>query len=144
MAVAGLLLAFASPGRPVHDVVDAGLRGEDERGEEAAGLVARQRDQPTMAGRGSPFSASRPCSVARVTARRTVHAEGTGGFAGAYPWIAKTTGWVNHFYVYAVDADFGTFFVKFCSYFPTTPSCVSTGTSGLNARRRRRAWGSPP
>ena len=92
MAVAGLLLAFASPGRPVHDVVDAGLRGEDERGEEAAGLVARQRDQPTMAGRGSPFSASRPCSVARVTARRMVHADGTGGFAGAYPWIVKTTG----------------------------------------------------
>ena len=25
---------------------------------------------------------------------------------------------VNHFYVYAVDADFGPFFVKFCSYFP--------------------------
>jgi hypothetical protein len=25
---------------------------------------------------------------------------------------------VNHFYVYAVDADFGPFFVKFASYFP--------------------------
>ena len=25
---------------------------------------------------------------------------------------------VNHFYVYAVDADFGPFFIKFCSYFP--------------------------
>ena len=25
---------------------------------------------------------------------------------------------VNHFYVYAVDADFGPFFLKFCSYFP--------------------------
>jgi hypothetical protein len=36
----------------------------------------------------------------------------------AYPWIVKTTGVVNHFYVYAVDADFGPFFVKFCSYFP--------------------------
>lgn len=47
-----------------------------------------------------------------------MHADGTGGFAGAYPWIVKTTGWVNHFYVYAVDADFGTFFVEFCSYFP--------------------------
>jgi hypothetical protein len=30
----------------------------------------------------------------------------------------KTTGVVNHFYVYAVDADFGPFFLKFCSYFP--------------------------
>jgi hypothetical protein len=30
----------------------------------------------------------------------------------------KSTGVVNHFYVYAVDDDFGPFFVKFCSYFP--------------------------
>jgi hypothetical protein len=36
----------------------------------------------------------------------------------SYPWIVKTTGMVNHFYVYAVDADFGPFFLKFCSYFP--------------------------
>jgi hypothetical protein len=35
-----------------------------------------------------------------------------------YPWIVKTTGVVNHFYIYAVDADFGPFFLKFCSYFP--------------------------
>ena len=25
---------------------------------------------------------------------------------------------VNHFYVYAVDGDFGPFFLKFCTYFP--------------------------
>jgi hypothetical protein len=36
----------------------------------------------------------------------------------AYPWIVKTTGVVNQFYVYAVDADFGPFFLKFGSYFP--------------------------
>ncbi|HZE16178.1 MAG TPA: hypothetical protein VE197_10970, partial [Mycobacterium sp.] len=30
----------------------------------------------------------------------------------------KATGVVNQFYVYAVDADFGPFFIKFCSYFP--------------------------
>ena len=36
----------------------------------------------------------------------------------SYPWIVKTTGFVNHFYLYAVDADFGPFFLKFCSYFP--------------------------
>src|SRR4051812_6405396 len=32
----------------------------------------------------------------------------------AYPWIVRATGVVNHFYVYAVDADFGPFFLKFC------------------------------
>src|SRR4051795_6348899 len=36
----------------------------------------------------------------------------------SYPWIVKTTGVVNHFYFYCVDADFGPFFLKFCSYFP--------------------------
>src|SRR5688572_16800483 len=36
----------------------------------------------------------------------------------AYPWIVRSTGVVNHFYVYAVDADFGPFFLKFCTYFP--------------------------
>ena len=36
----------------------------------------------------------------------------------AYPWIVRSTGVVNQFYVYAVDADFGPFFLKFCSYFP--------------------------
>ena len=35
-----------------------------------------------------------------------------------YPWIVKSTGMVNHFYVYCLDEDFGPFFVKFCSYFP--------------------------
>ncbi|MGH2651348.1 MAG: hypothetical protein ACRDHK_09075, partial [Actinomycetota bacterium] len=35
-----------------------------------------------------------------------------------YPWIVRATAMVNHFYVYAVDDDFGPFFLKFCSYFP--------------------------
>src|SRR5437764_3636192 len=36
----------------------------------------------------------------------------------AYPWIVRSTAMVNHYYVYAVDRDFGPFFLKFCSYFP--------------------------
>src|ERR1700737_3291694 len=36
----------------------------------------------------------------------------------SYPWIAADTGVVNHFYFYCLDADFGPFFLKFCSYFP--------------------------
>jgi hypothetical protein len=35
-----------------------------------------------------------------------------------YPWIVKTTSMVNHFYFYCVDADFGPFFLKYCTYFP--------------------------
>jgi len=36
----------------------------------------------------------------------------------SYPWIVTSTGVVNQFYFYCVDADFGPFFLKFCSYFP--------------------------
>ncbi|MHB1717673.1 MAG: hypothetical protein ACYCV5_10155 [Acidimicrobiales bacterium] len=35
-----------------------------------------------------------------------------------YPWIVRATIFVNHYYFYCVDADFGPFFIKFCSYFP--------------------------
>jgi len=35
-----------------------------------------------------------------------------------YPWIVRSTAMVNQYYVYAVDRDFGPFFLKFCSYFP--------------------------
>ena len=38
----------------------------------------------------------------------------------AYPWIVPATAMVNQFYIYAVDADFGPFFIKFGSYFPYT------------------------
>jgi hypothetical protein len=36
----------------------------------------------------------------------------------AYPWLVRSTAMVNHFYFYAVDADFGPFFLKFGTYFP--------------------------
>ena len=35
-----------------------------------------------------------------------------------YPWIVRSTAMVNNYYIYAVDHDFGPFFLKFCSYFP--------------------------
>jgi hypothetical protein len=36
----------------------------------------------------------------------------------AYPWIVRSTGVINQFYLYCVDTDFGPFFLKFSSYFP--------------------------
>jgi len=36
----------------------------------------------------------------------------------SYPWIVRSTAMVNQYYLYAVDRDFGPFFLKFCSYFP--------------------------
>ncbi len=35
-----------------------------------------------------------------------------------YPWIVRRSARVNNYYIYAVDRDFGPFFLKFCSYFP--------------------------
>ena len=35
-----------------------------------------------------------------------------------YPYVVETTAYVNYYYVYAVDAEVGPFFLKFCSYFP--------------------------
>ena len=54
---------------------------------------------------------------------RTERRRNTNG--DSYPWIVRSTGVVNQFYVYAVDADFGPFFLKFCSYFPYTNTNVS-------------------
>jgi len=35
-----------------------------------------------------------------------------------YAWLVKSSAMVNQYYIYAVDRDFGPFFLKFCSYFP--------------------------
>jgi hypothetical protein len=45
----------------------------------------------------------------------------------AYPWIVTAIAMVNHFYFYAVDDDFGPFFLKFCSYFPYTARLCING-----------------
>lgn len=45
----------------------------------------------------------------------------------SYPWIVKSTAMVNQFYIYAVDRDFGPFFLKFCSYFPYTAKLCING-----------------
>ena len=37
-----------------------------------------------------------------------------------YPWLVRSTAMVNQYYIYAVDRDFGPFFLKFSSYFPYT------------------------
>ena len=69
----------------------------------------------------------------------------------SYPWIVKTTGLVNHFYFYCVDADFGPFFLKFCSYFPYNAKLCLNGNEWAKRQAAKAgigftAWttGSPP
>jgi hypothetical protein len=76
-------------------------------------------------------------SLFRTEKRR--HADGT-----SYPWIVKTTGLVNHFYVYAVDADFGPFFLKFCSYFPYNARLCINGNHWAQRQAARAGIGFEP
>jgi hypothetical protein len=54
--------------------------------------------------------------------QRRFHADGS-----SYAWLAKTSALVNYFYFYCVDADFGPFFLKFCTYFPYTAKLCING-----------------
>ena len=50
---------------------------------------------------------------------RTFRTEGRRNDRGeTYPWIVASTAMVNQYYFYAVDEDFGPFFLKYSSYFP--------------------------
>jgi hypothetical protein len=53
----------------------------------------------------------------KATVPRTVRKR-FGPGEGTIPWVDYTTALVNFYYFYAVDEDFGPFFIKFCSYFP--------------------------
>ena len=44
-----------------------------------------------------------------------------------YPWLVWSTAMVNHWYWYAVDRDFGPFFLKVCTYFPYTVKVCLNG-----------------
>jgi len=61
-----------------------------------------------------------------------------------YPWIVRTTAMVNHFYVYAVDAEFGPFFIKFCSYFPYTAKLCINGNEWAKRQAAKAGIGFEP
>jgi hypothetical protein len=102
--IAGLYRFAADGGIPLVDFVK-GQRKDDVAQEFLVGF-----DRPE----GVLFigRAQEKAPVFRTEKRRNLTTGAT------YPWIVKTTGMVNHFYIYALDADFGPFFLKFCSYFP--------------------------
>ena len=55
--------------------------------------------------------------------QRRYHADGS-----SYAWLVKTSALVNYFYFYCVDADFGPFFIKFCTAM-SCPSCRPSSPS---------------
>lgn len=45
---------------------------------------------------------------------------------GSYAWLVRSTAFINFFYFYCVDDDFGPFFLKFSTFFPFTAKlCVN-------------------
>ncbi len=55
-----------------------------------------------------------------------------------YPWLVRSTAMVNQYYFYAVDRDFGPFFLKFCSYFPYNAKLCLNGHEYLKRQLTRR------
>jgi hypothetical protein len=118
----GLSIASTAPLAPISEAFGAAMRRfAGERGVPWIDFVKGQRKDEIMHAHLAAFTAKEgvlfigraqeKTALFRTEKRR--NAEGV-----AYPWIVKATGVVNHFYIYAVDADFGPFFLKFCSYFP--------------------------
>jgi hypothetical protein len=54
--------------------------------------------------------------------QRRYHADGS-----SYAWLVRASAFINFFYFYCVDADFGPFFVKFSTYFPFTAKLCING-----------------
>jgi len=54
-----------------------------------------------------------------------------------YPWLVQSTAVVNQYYIYAVDQDFGPFFLKFCSYFPYNAKLCLNGHEYLKRQLRQ-------
>jgi hypothetical protein len=46
---------------------------------------------------------------------------------GSYAWLVRSSAFINFFYFYCVDADFGPFFLKFSTYFPYTAKLYVNG-----------------
>ncbi len=61
-----------------------------------------------------------------------------------YPWLVRRSAIVNHFYVYAVDTDFGPFFIKFCTYFPYNAKVCLNGNEWAKRQAAKAAIGFEP
>ena len=83
-------------------------------------MVERLRHFPFTEGVVFVGKAEEKAPVFRTEKRNSPHS------GRPYPWIVKSTAMVNHYYIYAVDDDFGRSFSSFAPTFPITPSCAST------------------
>ncbi|HEY2638681.1 MAG TPA: hypothetical protein VGI66_02180 [Streptosporangiaceae bacterium] len=62
----------------------------------------------------------------------------------SYAWLVQSRAFINHFYFYCVDSDFGPFFIKFCTYFPFTAKLCINGNEWAKRQAVRAGIGFEP
>jgi hypothetical protein len=117
----GVDLVEFRPGQRKDDVAQAYLAGHD--GSEGVLFVGRAQEKTT---------------VFRTEKRRNPVTGAT------YPWLVRRSAIVNHFYVYAVDDDFGPFFIKFCTYFPYNAKVCLNGNEWAKRQAAKAGIGFEP
>ncbi|MDN5858524.1 MAG: hypothetical protein L0H84_07860, partial [Pseudonocardia sp.] len=63
---------------------------------------------------------------------------------GSYAWLVRSTAFINFFYFYCVDADFGPFFIKFSTYFPYTAKLCINGNEWAKRQAAKAGIGFEP
>jgi hypothetical protein len=63
---------------------------------------------------------------------------------GSYAWLMRCSAFINFFYFYCVDADFGPFFLKFSSYFPYTAKLCINGNEWAKRQAAKAGIGFTP
>jgi len=62
----------------------------------------------------------------------------------SYAWLVRSTAFINFFYFYCVDADFGPFFLKFSTYFPYTAKLCINGNEWAKRQAAKAGIGYEP
>ena len=127
----GLPIASTAPLAKISDRFTRAVhRFAESEGIPWVDFVKGQRKDDVMQERLRHFTAAQGVVfIGRAQEKNTVfrtekrrHPDGV-----SYPWIVRSTGVINQFYFYCVDADFGPFFIKFSSYFPYTAKLCING-----------------
>ena len=63
---------------------------------------------------------------------------------GSYAWLVRSSAFINFFYFYCVDADFGPFFLKFSTYFPYTAKLCINGNEWAKRQAAKAEIGFTP
>jgi hypothetical protein len=63
---------------------------------------------------------------------------------GSYAWLVRSSAFINFFYFYCVDADFGPFFLKFSTYFPYAAKLCINGNEWAKRQAAKAGIGFTP